>query len=150
MKYLKHIFICFFISAAFLTDAQEELTWKDLEDVKYTKDFDPDHNMVFYYPDFGENIKTKEGSEVYIKGFLVPIDMEDGLFALSLTPYKSCFFCGKSGPETVIQLNMSSKRRYLGLKMDAVLTFKGTLKLNSDNELDLIYILEDAEMYYGK
>ncbi len=147
MKFMLFIAL---IGGSFSLFGQQELTWKDLEDVKITKDFDPDYNMSFEYPTFGVNIEKFDGKEVFIQGFLVPIDMEDGKFALSASPYKSCYFCGKAGQWTVIQLNLSSKRRYLGYRTDHVLTFKGTFRLNHTDVVDLIYVLEDAELYYGK
>ena len=133
-----------------LSNAQLKLTWQDMKDVSFTKDFDPDYSVEILYPTFGTKIQKYEEKEVYIKGFLIPIDIEDGKFALSANPYQSCFFCGKAGPESVLQLKLSSKRRYLGFKMDQVLTFKGTFKLNRTDVTELVYILEDAELYYGK
>ena len=149
MRKLILIFVLIF-SAQSHIKSQTALTWEDLKDVTYTKDYDPDYGVEFYYPTFGTHIETFDTKEVFIKGFLIPIEVEDGLYALSSFPYQSCFFCGKAGPETVIQLNLSSKRRYLGFKMDQVLTFKGTFKLNRTNTADLIYILDEAELYYGK
>ena len=130
--------------------AQVKLSWTDMADVQATKDYDADMGIEYLYPTFGSKINTFDGKEVYIHGFLIPYDVEDGLYALSAYPYQSCFFCGKAGPESVIQLNLSAKRRYIGLKMDEQLTFKGTLKLNRTDPNQLFYILEDAELYYGK
>lgn len=130
--------------------AQEQLTWKDLEDVTITKELNVEFDVEILYPVFGANIEKFDNQEVYIKGFLVPIEIEDGKYALSAFPYKSCYFCGNAGQETVIQLNLSSQRRYLGFKLDQVLTFKGTFKLNYTDVRDLIYIIDEAELYYGK
>jgi hypothetical protein len=37
-------------------------------------------------------------------------------------------------------------KKYEGLRMDQVITYKGTLKLNVDDIYQLNYILEDAEI----
>jgi len=135
--------------SSFTGYSQSELTWSDLEDVRITKDLDPDYGVEIEYPTFGSGVKKFDNSEVYIRGYLVPIEIEDGRYALSASPYKSCYFCGKAGQWTVIELNLSSKRRYLGYKLDQVLTFKGTFKLNETDVTKLIYVLDDAELYYG-
>jgi len=139
-----------FIGLTSLGWSQDKLTWQNLEDVTITRDIDPDFGVEILYPVFGSDIQKFDNKEVYIQGFLVPIEIEDGKYALSAFPFKSCYFCGKAGQETVIQLNLSSKRRYLGFKLDQTLTFKGTLKLNHTEVTDLIYILDDAELHYGK
>ncbi|MBK9933311.1 MAG: hypothetical protein IPP05_04030 [Cytophagaceae bacterium] len=55
----------------------------------------------------------------------------------------SCFFCGGSGPESIVQLNFSKKNRF---NTDQVITVKGKLRLNADNVDDLNYILDDASL----
>lgn len=149
MKLIIISFIAIFLSGLSAI-GQTKLTWNELSDVTITKDINPEYDVEIMYPVFGNNIQKYDGKEVFIKGFLVPIEIEDGKYALSANPFSSCYFCGKAGQETVIQLNLSSKRRYLGFKLDQVLTFKGTLKLNHTEVTDLIYILDDAELYYGK
>lgn len=129
--------------------SQEELKWEQLKDVVVETEFDEELGMELTFPDFGDNISKMDGKEVFIEGFLIPVDIEDGLFALSQFPYNSCFFCGKAGIESVIQLNLKSKRRYSGFKTDQILKFTGRLNLNATNAADLIYILEDAEIFYG-
>ena len=54
------------------------------------------------------------------------------------------FFCGQAGPESVMEIQMV--KQYDGLRMDQVLTFKGKLRLNTDDIYQLNYILEDAEV----
>jgi hypothetical protein len=143
----KLAFLIFFLPL--FTFSQEELKWEQLKDVIVETEFDEDLGMELTFPDFGDNISKWDGKEVFIEGFLIPVDIEDGLFALSEFPYNSCFFCGKAGIESVIQLNLKSKRRYSGFKTDQILKFTGRLNLNATNAADLIYILEDAEIFYG-
>jgi hypothetical protein len=144
------VFLFALMFCGFQAGAQVKISWEMLKNVTFTEEYDPDYGAVFKYPTFSKEVQALNGKEVYIRGYLVPIDIEAGMFALSLHPYTSCFFCGKAGPETVIELEIGSKNRYMGLKMDQILTFRGKFKTNRDDVLKLIYILEDAEIYYGK
>jgi hypothetical protein len=147
---MKKLILALVVFSGFHVSAQVKLTWEMLSKVTFTESYDPDYGAVFKYPTFSKEMLALNGKEVYIRGFLVPIDIEAGMFALSQNPYASCFFCGKAGPETVVELEIGTKNRYLGLKMDEILTFKGKLRCNRDDVLKLIYILENAEIYYGK
>ncbi len=150
IRILNISFIVFLLSISAVSNAQTKITWEQLGKVTFTEEFDPDYGAMFKYPTFSKEMQALNGKEVYIRGFLVPIDIEAGMFALSMNPYTSCFFCGKAGPETVVELEIGSKNRYLGLKMDEILTFKGKFRTNRNDVLKLIYILEDAELYFGK
>lgn len=147
---MKKLILALLIFSGLQLSAQVKLTWEMLGKVTFTESYDPDYGAVFKYPTFSKEMLALNGKQVYIRGFLVPIDIEAGMFALSQNPYAACFFCGKAGPETVIELEIGTKNRYLGLKMDEILTFKGKLRCNRDDVLKLIYILENAEIYYGK
>ena len=54
----------------------------------------------------------------------------------------SCFFCGKSGPETIIQVFFSKPTNF---ETDEVVTITGQLKLNNEDKEVLNYILVDAQ-----
>lgn len=79
---------------------------------------------------------------------MIPWDIKKGIYALSKSNFASCFFCGQSGPETVISLKFKTKpRRY---DTDEYLTFKGVFELNDTNFNDFIYIFRGAEEYNEK
>lgn len=121
------------------------LTWLTLQDVKYVLKFNKELQMDFQYPVFGDNLKKLEGKELYITGYIIPLDVNQGLYALSRYPYASCYFCGRSGPESVISIKFAAKSpKY---KLDKVLTLKGTLKLNDTNPMEFIYIFTNTEEY---
>lgn len=126
--------------------AQEQgtvITWKTLTDVKFTEKYVEKYQDWFLFPNFGPTVKSLEGQPVAIKGYVIPIDLEEGLYALSAFPFAACFFCGAAGPESVITLNIARvKRKY---NTDDVVTFKGVLRLNDSNIEDFNYILEQAE-----
>jgi hypothetical protein len=54
-----------------------------------------------------------------------------------------CFFCGGSGSETIVELEMKKgfSKRY---NTDDVITFQGVLTLNTKDVMHFIYILKDA------
>lgn len=120
----------------------QKITWNDLKDVHFKKKFNIDLAMFYLYPNFGPKVTMLNGRTVEIKGYTIPIDSE-GNFVVSQNPNSMCYFCGKSGPESMIQLKFSGKhQRY---KTDEIKTFKGTLRLNATNVQELNYILEEAE-----
>ncbi len=123
----------------------QTISWKTLGDVKFTKKWSEEEGMYILYPEFGQSVKKLEGKEVAIKGYVIPVDYNENYYVLSAFPYSSCFFCGGAGPESVMSLLFKSKQRKF--KTDEVLTFKGRLKLNSTDILELNYILMDAELY---
>ena len=124
--------------------SQQEITWKDLENIKYTEKFFPNYDSYFLYPEFSPSIKDLEGKTITIKGYFLNIDPKEGIYILSKNPMASCFFCGQAGPESVMEVQLVKK--YEGLRMDQVITFKGKLRLNVDDIYQLNYILEDAEI----
>ena len=119
----------------------QKITWKDLKDVRFKKRYSKQDNMFFLYAEFGEQVKALEGKEVEIRGYMIPVDPAGNIFVLSAYPMAACFFCGASGPESIIQLKLKQPRRFT---TDDVWTVKGNLKLNADNLEELNYILEEV------
>jgi len=126
--------------------AQKKITWEVLKDVQFHDKYSPEFDAYYAIATFGASTKSLDGKEVQIKGYVLPIDIVDDYYVLSANPYSSCFFCGKAGPESVIEIQL--KKQYAGLRMDQILTFKGKLRLNQEDIYQLTYILEDAEVVY--
>ena len=124
--------------------SQKLLTWETLTDVKFHQRFSAELGIEVTEATFGNSVKAIENQQVIIKGFMIPLDPLGTQYVLSKNPMASCFFCGKAGPETVMELRMHPKsiRRY---EMDEVHTFKGILKLNEKDQNALHYIILDAE-----
>jgi hypothetical protein len=122
--------------------SQATTTWKDLADVDFEMRFFEEYEQQFLVPLFGKIPKEKEGTEVSISGYMIPLDAN--LYALSQYPYAACFFCGSAGPETIVELQLKpeAQKRY---KMDQKMTFKGILRLNDSDVMHFNYILENAE-----
>jgi hypothetical protein len=140
----------FFIPVLFLVwvaKAQEptELKWQTLINIKYGMQWNEDEGKKLNMPIYSDKLKKLDGKEVYIKGFVLPIDITADQYVLSMNPFSSCFFCGAAGPETVMRLNFNSDhRRY---ETDEYLTFKGISTLNHGNINRLKYILYNAREY---
>ncbi len=119
------------------------VTWETLKEVKYEMKFNNQYQIKIQYPVFSNNVKQLKGKELYISGYMIPFDVHQGIFAISRNPYSSCFFCGKSGPESVMSVEFKDKpKKY---RVDAYATIKGTLFLNDTNPMDFFYILKNAE-----
>ena len=123
--------------------ALEELTWQALSDVEFTDVYLEELDAYYWMPAFGPAVLASEGKDFYITGYMIPVDVDEDFYVLSRYPFANCFFCGGAGPESVIDLRFpdKSERSY---KTDDRLTFKGTLRLNSDDVYQMNYILEGA------
>ena len=119
-----------------------KIEWSDLADIEFSTRYHPEEDLYYKRPTFGDKVKSFEGEEVYISGYIMPI--EEGLYVLSKSTYASCFFCGLAGPETVIELEMLYPQDF---EMDDKVTIRGYMKLNYDNPYQLQYVLQEAETY---
>jgi uncharacterized membrane protein YcgQ (UPF0703/DUF1980 family) len=128
-----------------LVGQANELTWKTLSDVTFKQIYVKELDSYFWKPTFGAAIKAYEGKEVFISGYVIPVDYDDNFYVVSRYPYANCYFCGGGGPESVADLRFKSTHRQY--KTDERLTFKGKLKLNSDDIYQMNYILIDAAEY---
>ena len=129
------------VSSTSKTVAVDTLTWKLLGDIKYVRKKHATYGEV-EFPQVNMKLKSYHNKTVYLTGFIVPIDAKN--YALSKNVFASCFFCGKSGPETITGLKF--KGSFPKLKTDTYLTIKGTFKVNESDVDDWIYNIENAEI----
>lgn len=122
----------------------DTLTWKVLGEIKYVKKNHPKYGEV-QFPVVNEKVKLRGKKKIYISGFIVPIDNKS--YALSKNVFASCFFCGKSGPESIVGLNF--KGATPKLKTDQYVTIEGTFRYNEDDADDWIYNLDNAVIVKG-
>lgn len=123
------------------TIASDTLTWKLLGDIKYVRKKHATYGEV-EFPQVNLKLKAYHNKTVYLTGFIVPIDSKN--YALSKNVFAACFFCGKSGPETIAGLQFKGK--FPKLKTDTYLTIKGTFKVNETDVDNWIYNIENAEI----
>jgi hypothetical protein len=134
----------FFIMVVGHFFSQNIITWELLKDVEFDEIWSEEFQAYYMVPKFSKSVKEMDGKEVQIRGFIIPVDIVQDYYVLSANPYSSCFFCGQAGPESVMEIQMIKK--YEGLRMDQVITFQGTLRLNIDDIYQLNYILEEAQI----
>lgn len=127
------------------TVVTDTLTWKLLGDIKYIRKKHASYGEV-EFPQVNLKLKAYHNKTVYLTGFIVPIDSKN--YALSKNVFASCFFCGKSGPETIAGLKF--KGGFPKLKTDTYLTIKGTFKVNETDVDNWIYNIENAEIVSKK
>lgn len=120
------------------------INWKKLSDVEFARKLNKEVNMYFLYPTFGPTVKALQGKEIQIKGYIIPVDENENVYVVSAQPMAMCFFCGGSGPESIMELQFKNKK--LRFKTDEVRTVKGILQLNPSDIEHLNYILKNAEV----
>jgi hypothetical protein len=119
----------------------DTLTWKMLGDIKYVRKKHATYGEV-EFPQVNMKLKMMQKKTVYMSGFIVPIDNKS--YALSKNVFAACFFCGKSGPETIAGIKF--KGATPKLKTDTYVTLKGTFRYNETDVEDWIYHIENAEI----
>lgn len=98
-------------------------------------------------PLFTTEVEALRGKEVELTGYIIPFD---GLFSpehliLSFMPIEICYFCGQSGPETVVEVFLNESIEYTNRPIRIL----GTLELHETPLETLIYVLRDAT-YLGE
>lgn len=117
--------------------------WDIFARVKFTEQ--AIRNEYYLVPFLDTRIKSYEGKVVSLKGYYLPMDLDDErTIILSKNPYSMCFFCGGAGPESVAEIIFSSKRPRL--KPDQIITVTGKLKLNAADVEHMNFILENATL----
>ena len=119
--------------------AEDTLTWKLLGNISYSKKTVKDYGEVDF-PVVNAKLKSLGKKTVVISGFIIPIDSKN--YAISKNVFAACFFCGKSGPETLAGIKFRGSLPKLNT--DQYVTLKGTFRYNETDIEDWIYHIEDA------
>ena len=133
---------CFLTSLILSGPGPVEINWKKLSDVKFTRKLNKKVSMYFLYPTFGPDVTALQGKEIQIRGYIIPVDENENIYVISAQPMASCFFCGGSGPESIMELQFKNRKERF--KTDEVRTIRGTLQLNPGDIEHLNYILKNA------
>lgn len=118
--------------------------WYKLALIKVQYKFSEKHNTYFYIPVMDQRATELQGKDFVIKGYYLPFDLPGGELVISENPYSSCFFCGGSGPESIIEVKLKSASS--NFEVDELITVQGKLKINGDDPDHAIFILEDAQV----
>ena len=118
-----------------------EVKWPVLEQIPFDTRYVPEIKNKMLFPKFPQEVKMLAGKRIKIEGYVIPVDKEGKLYALSANPYAACYFCGKAGPASVMTIRLKEKSR---IRLDSFRSFTGTLQLNSTDIHEFYYILQDA------
>ena len=141
---MKNLIFLILICISGLLAAQEPITWDLLADASFESIYDQESGLQVNQVTPGPYLSLFEGKEVVIKGYIIPLDALGVNYVISKSTFASCFFCGKAGPETILQLELKPEAiekyatDYLGI-------FRGILNINKTDLKEFNYILRDAE-----
>jgi hypothetical protein len=139
---MKYLLVCIAVGMLSIQVNAQNSVWKDLSEVTYK--IGQDEWGELYLPVFGPKIKDMEGKVVEADGYIIPFE---GMFKpehiiLSSLPLAECFFCGSGGPETVMEVMLTTPVKYTSKRVKV----KGKLTLNDKDPEKLMYILTDAQL----
>jgi len=136
--------IVIIIAGSFTWQAQDELSWKMMADIKYEQRLHPELEEELEYPIFSTQTLELKGKEVVVEGFAVRTSDSGLLSEIIITKdpiiWGSCSSLPK--PHEAVQAFMKTPTAYTKEKI----SIKGRLALNLEDLDKLIYILEDAEV----
>ncbi|MEL6675557.1 MAG: hypothetical protein AAFR61_25340 [Bacteroidota bacterium] len=133
-------FLLWLLGASLL--GQTMIDWPLLNEVSYIKGVDLRTGYLVERPRFSKALKKLDGDLVEIEGYIVPLDITGSRYVLSQFPYASCFFCGRAGLSSVMDVwFVDRSKRYV---LDDRLKLRGYLRLSDSGE-GLMYLLDEAE-----
>ncbi|WP_305981694.1 hypothetical protein [Roseivirga thermotolerans] len=140
----KHSLLLIGLVLGLTTFGQDFNGWKTLSKVTIEKRFDETLNFEIDYPTFSDEVKKLDGKVIELEGWMIPLEELQGesYFVLSSLPFANCFFCGGAGPETVAEVFAKEKIKFTEKRIKV----RGKLKINADDPLKLMYILQEAEI----
>ena len=138
------------MSISFTSFAQHEVMekddghWNTLSMVTFKREFDPDFGIDIEKPIVGPVVQAMEGKEIEVLGYIIPLTgkIEQSHFMLSRYPQNMCFFCGKAGPESAMQVFTEGGKKIPFT--DKKIKVKGILRINVTDMNNLLYTLENA------
>ncbi|MEL6135631.1 MAG: DUF3299 domain-containing protein, partial [Bacteroidota bacterium] len=128
---MKHLLIfTFVLLTCGSLSAQVDIRWQDLERVSFSASESEGDMGLVVAPDFSASVKALDGKKIRIKGFMLPLTVDNQLYILSRFHFSNCFFCGGAGKETVIELD--PKDTDLSFEIDESVSVTGILRLVND------------------
>jgi hypothetical protein len=122
--------------------SQTEVTWKDLKFKSTKKVWNEEFQAYYEIPRFAKKAKKLDSTKIIITGHFVPVDILSKYYILSASEFHS--FCGNINQYDeliAVKIELDSN-----IRTNDVITLTGTLALNTDDILQLNYILEDAKI----
>ncbi len=144
---MRLLFTVFLTIACGTASAQTLVSWNTFAQVKFHREYSETFGFEVNVkpPEFSKELMALNGKEIKVKGYVIPVDVELGMYMVSANPFANCFFCGNAGPETVVELFPGGK--FPRFATDQMVTFKGILQINTQGEMNAVpYQLFQAEV----
>lgn len=144
---MRLLFTIFLTIACGFASAQTLVSWNTFAQVKFHRQYSETFGFEVNVkpPEFSKELMALNGKEIKVKGYVIPVDVELGMYMVSANPFANCFFCGNAGPETVVELFPGGK--FPRFTTDQMVTFKGILQINTQGEMNAVpYQLFQAEV----
>ncbi len=140
------IYFILALSMSFWVQAQTN-AWGTLMLTQFEKEYKEDWGMEVDKPIFSPALEAMEGTKIDLHGYIIPIEgrKSQAHFMFSAFPVNMCYFCGKAGPESVIEVFMKDGEKVTFT--DEKIWLSGQLKLNAFDPTSSIYVLEQAELH---
>lgn len=121
-------------------------TWGTLSMVTFTREYNEDWGIDVEIPKVSPVVSAMAGQEITVTGYLIPLDAktESSHVMLSAYPVSNCFFCGKAGPETAMQVFVKDGKKIT--YTDEKVTMKGILRINEKDINSLLYTMEQGQL----
>lgn len=142
---IKSILFFLFVFISISAFSQQKITWKNVVDI-YAKEF----RLTEKNPSSKINPNTMSledvaNKKVSIRGYFLDLDPDGEWYILSKNPFATCFFCGKAGPETVLQL-LGFKNTKKKFKSDDLVEVTGVFNTIYDLEDKVSFVLEKVNI----
>lgn len=127
-----------FTTVSASVSAQTLVSWDTFAQVTFHKQYSETFGFEVNVkpPEFAPKLAAYQGKEILVKGYVIPVDVELGMYMVSAYPFANCFFCGNAGPETVVEIFPASKLPRFNT--DDIVTFKGILQINKEGEMNAV------------
>ena len=106
MNRILFTFLMMVVSASI--SAQTLVSWDTFAKVKFHRQYSETFGFEVNVkpPEFAPTLLAHQGKEILVKGYVIPVDVELGMYMVSANAFANCFFCGNAGPETVVELSL--------------------------------------------
>jgi len=123
----------------------QDNAWGSLMLTETEKRFDPMLGMEIDIPNVHPAAKSLNGKKIQLEGFIIPLEGKktQSHFMFSAFPINMCYFCGRAGPESVIEVFMKDGEALPFT--DKKIWIQGDLSINESDPQSNLYTLQYAE-----
>ncbi|MBK8349488.1 MAG: hypothetical protein IPL08_18510 [Saprospiraceae bacterium] len=147
IKYLTAFILLLTVGLSLSSQTNPVSVWATLGLVRFETIYDPEFMIEVKKPRISQVVEKMDGTEIEVEGYIIPLtgQVTQSHFMLSKFPQSTCFFCGKAGPETAMQVFMKDNKK---VKIsERKVKVKGKLIVNPKDASSLLYTLEDAILF---